>query len=115
MLRDDDVGQTYFRLGGLRGIEPIVWVLQFYGVRPPALELSEEDRLFHDWARGSSIRFPPGQRLFPWNCLTVARRTRRATSQIGRSSFSQWTHVPVCGTGFKIMDTLYLSERRATM
>ena len=61
VLRDDDVGHTYSRLGGPNGVEPIVWVRQYDDVRPAELELSEEYRLFnnlfHDRARGEFLRF----------------------------------------------------------
>ena len=47
VLRDDDMGHAYSRLGGPNGVEPIVWVRSFDDVRPAELELSEEYRLFN--------------------------------------------------------------------
>lgn len=58
--RDDDHGHSYERLSGPHGVEPIVWVRSYDGVRPAHLELSEEYRLFHnlfhDRDRGEFLR-----------------------------------------------------------
>ena len=46
----DPDGQTvtYYRLGSADGVEPLVLCRRFCGLRPSALEISEEYRLFHE-------------------------------------------------------------------
>jgi hypothetical protein len=38
----------YFRLGGDRRVEPLLWVRSFHGAAPDYVEVSEEFRLFHN-------------------------------------------------------------------
>jgi hypothetical protein len=61
-IRSDEThGHTYVRLNGAHGVEPLVVVRSYDGIRPKELELSEEYRLFHnifhDQSKGEWIRF----------------------------------------------------------
>ncbi len=60
VYRNDEHGHSYERLSSPHGVEPIVWVRSYDGVRPAHLELSEEYRLFHnlfhDRDRGEFVR-----------------------------------------------------------
>jgi hypothetical protein len=57
---DKQVGHSYRRLSGVFGVEPLVLLRSYEGVRPSELELSEEYRLFHnlayDQAQGGFVR-----------------------------------------------------------
>lgn len=44
----DEESHAYWRFGNFRGIEPLVYRRDYYGVRPSHLELSEEFRHFHN-------------------------------------------------------------------
>lgn len=60
VLRDEEQGHTYSRWGGPHGVEPLVWVRNYDGIRPAEIELSEEYRLFHNLShhreRGEFLR-----------------------------------------------------------
>ncbi len=52
--RDRESGHSYRRLSGAGGVEPLVLLRSYEGVRPSELELSEEYRLFHNLALDQS-------------------------------------------------------------
>jgi hypothetical protein len=57
---DEEAGHEYRRMSDAFGVEPLVLLRSYGGVRPSELELSEEYRLFHnlfaDQARGEFIK-----------------------------------------------------------